>query len=178
MQQRRASFISAALRHTRDAEHLLASGPHRSLDQAFHLAGFGPECARKACLSESWADKTIATRSSVMEERRPAQVILDRATPWPDAWPDSWDELREEHPVVTRLEHLRGQTVMLERRMVEQLLARPAAHEDGFGDGSLVVEELIRLGVLSVRTDGRVDVPDIYRYGFQIKRKGGVARPR
>lgn len=55
----RADLISAALRHMRDAEHLLAPGPHRSVDQALHLAGFGPECARKACVDEVIADKAL-----------------------------------------------------------------------------------------------------------------------
>jgi hypothetical protein len=41
-----------------------------------------------------------------------------------------------------------------------------------------VLDELVRLGVVAIRPDGRVDVPDIYRSGFGILRKGGVARPR
>lgn len=55
----RASLISAALRHVRDAEHLLAPGLHRSVEQALHLAGFGPECARKGCVDEGIADKAL-----------------------------------------------------------------------------------------------------------------------
>ena len=39
-----ADLVSAALRHARDAEWLA----HRSPDQAYHLAGYAPECARKA----------------------------------------------------------------------------------------------------------------------------------
>jgi hypothetical protein len=56
----RPDLLSAAIRHIRDAE-LLASvaAPDRSLDQAFHLAGFAPECARKATLSRSTFDKAI-----------------------------------------------------------------------------------------------------------------------
>ena len=50
-------LISAAVRHVRDAEGLLRAGHSQSIDQAHHLAGFGPECARKACLSGQWADK-------------------------------------------------------------------------------------------------------------------------
>lgn len=45
-----AGLLSAALRHTRDAESLVVS----STDQAVHLAGYGPECARKATLSRRW----------------------------------------------------------------------------------------------------------------------------
>lgn len=47
-------LVSAALRHIRDAEHLLENGPQQSVDQAFHLAGFAPECIRKACLRTSF----------------------------------------------------------------------------------------------------------------------------
>jgi hypothetical protein len=52
-------LVSAALRHARDAEHLLDAGADTSLDQAYHLAPFGPECARKAALSIRWLDKPI-----------------------------------------------------------------------------------------------------------------------
>lgn len=55
----RDDLLSAALRHARDAEHLLATGPDQSLDQAEHLAGFAPECARKACLSETWGNQAL-----------------------------------------------------------------------------------------------------------------------
>jgi len=55
----RDALLSAALRHVRDAEHLLAPGPHRSVEQALHLAGFGPECARKGCLDEAIADQAL-----------------------------------------------------------------------------------------------------------------------
>lgn len=55
----RAALISAALRHIRDAEHLLAPGPHRSVEQALHLAGFAPECARKGCIDEDVVDKAL-----------------------------------------------------------------------------------------------------------------------
>src|SRR5688572_21343969 len=55
----RADLISAALRHVRDAEHLLAPGPHRSVEQALHLAGFGPECVRKGCVDEAITDKAL-----------------------------------------------------------------------------------------------------------------------
>ncbi|MFO7567315.1 MAG: hypothetical protein R6X02_32020 [Enhygromyxa sp.] len=88
-------------------------------------------------------------------------------------------ELAEEHPVVQRLENLRDQTVMLEPKVVVSYLSKPVGDDDDFAtDGQRVLEEFVRLGILSVRKDGRVDVPDIYRYGFGIKRKGGVKRPR
>jgi hypothetical protein len=52
-------LLSAALRHVRDAEHLLDAGPNASVDQAYHIAAFGPECARKASVSVRWLDKEI-----------------------------------------------------------------------------------------------------------------------
>lgn len=53
-------LLSAALRHVRDAEHLLDEGVgYTSPDQAYHLAGFGPECARKATVSLRWLDKAL-----------------------------------------------------------------------------------------------------------------------
>jgi len=56
----RVRLLSAALRHVRDAEHLLEQGPHRSVEQSLHLAGFAPECAIKACIDEDLADKALA----------------------------------------------------------------------------------------------------------------------
>lgn len=89
-------------------------------------------------------------------------------------------ELAEEHPVVRRLEALRGKQVMLERAEAEDALgAGERSSGDAFGhDGAAIADELLRIGVLNRRSDGRIDIPDIYRYGFGIKRKGGVARPR
>lgn len=87
-------------------------------------------------------------------------------------------ELQEEHKVVERLKALKNLTVMLESSEVRKRLAKVNV-ADGFGeDGRAAMEELLLLGVLKKRTDGRIDVPDIYRYGYGIKRKGGVASPR
>lgn len=56
---RNAAFVSAALCHVRDATHLVAVSEHQSIDQAFHLVGFGPECIRKACLDERAVDRAL-----------------------------------------------------------------------------------------------------------------------
>lgn len=90
-------------------------------------------------------------------------------------------ELQEEHRVVQRLGSLRGMTLLGERDIfIRALRERPTEGlDDGFeADGAAVFDELVRLGALKLRPDGRVDVPDLYRFGFGIKRKGGVARPR
>jgi len=93
---------------------------------------------------------------------------------------DRVNELREEYRFVARLINLRDKTMLMERKEVIRLLAQPAREDpDGFEqDGESVFEELLRIGVLETRADGRIDVPDIYRYGYGIKRKGGAASPR
>ena len=40
--------------------------------------------------------------------------------------------------------------------------------------GRLLMEALVRLGVVERRTDGRVNMPDIYRVAAQLLRKGGL----
>jgi hypothetical protein len=39
-----------------------------------------------------------------------------------------------------------------------------------------LIEELIDLGVMSRRSDRRLDLPDVYRIAFGIGRRGGVRR--
>ncbi len=48
----------------------------------------------------------------------------------------------------------------------------PAQHVDRGWDG--VHEDLQRLGLLEVRKNGRIDMPDLYRVGFGLGRMGGV----
>ncbi|MFD0249397.1 hypothetical protein ACFVGX_00640 [Streptomyces sp. NPDC127113] len=43
-------------------------------------------------------------------------------------------------------------------------------------DPKLLIEELIGLGVMRRRRDGRIDLPDVYRIAFGVGRKGGVPR--
>src|SRR5579872_5716847 len=62
-------FASAALRHIRDAEHMLTGGANTSRDQAWHLAGFAHECARKACISEGWIPRLLGHDFSAANEQ-------------------------------------------------------------------------------------------------------------
>jgi hypothetical protein len=39
-----------------------------------------------------------------------------------------------------------------------------------------LVEELLQLGIMSRRADGRLDLPHVYRIAFHIGRKGGVPK--
>ena len=48
----------------------------------------------------------------------------------------------------------------------------PPQHTDrGWED---IRNELQRLGLLETRSDGRIDMPDLYRVDFGLGRKGGV----
>lgn len=42
---------------------------------------------------------------------------------------------------------------------------------------SKIVDNLLKIGVLRLTSDQRIHVPDIYLYGFRMKRKGGTRRP-
>lgn len=87
-------------------------------------------------------------------------------------------QMAEEHRVIRRLENLRGAALLFDRDdVVERLAAPRPGVVDGFGDdGAWVLDELLRIGVMRFRDDGRLDVPDIYRLAFGIKRQGGAAR--
>jgi hypothetical protein len=51
----------------------------------------------------------------------------------------------------------------------------PAQHASRGWEG--IREDLIRLGLIETKKDGRIDMPDLYRVGFGLGRKGGV-KPR
>lgn len=48
----------------------------------------------------------------------------------------------------------------------------PAQHADRGWQG--IEEDLVRLGLIEFKKDGRMDMPDLYRVGFKLGRKGGV----
>jgi hypothetical protein len=41
-----------------------------------------------------------------------------------------------------------------------------------------IKEDLVRLGIFDIRKDGRIDMPDLYRVGFGLGRRGGVKPKR
>jgi hypothetical protein len=64
LEKKAINLLSAALRHVRDADFLMqpdaaSSGASFSSDQAMHLAGYGPECARKATIMLRWFDQAL-----------------------------------------------------------------------------------------------------------------------
>lgn len=48
----------------------------------------------------------------------------------------------------------------------------PPQHINNDWEG--IKEDLIRIGIFTVRKDGRLDMPDLYRVGFGLGRRGGV----
>ncbi|MER6361907.1 hypothetical protein [Kitasatospora sp. NPDC001527] len=109
------------------------------------------------------------------------------------------NEIREDMPWVrTVIEPLAGQQVPIDQGLVLDLwaasdlaatLGREAARANAGGNGAEVrtgprypddylrlIDELIALGVMRRRKDGRIDLPDVYRIAFSIGRKGGVPK--
>lgn len=96
------------------------------------------------------------------------------------------DEITEDYPWVKRLfAPLRGQfNVPVEFFCIEALWAQ--AFPKGFGEHEKLpveakqdgwrglLQQLQHLGVCSVKKDGRIDMPDLYRVAFSLGRKGGV----
>lgn len=91
---RASDLVSAALRHVDDAEGLLSSSP----DQSWHLAGFGPECARKACLRVQTFDKMLGHELAEMSERvLDVALVVD-----PNATRYAVRELTRRYPTLSR----------------------------------------------------------------------------
>jgi tetratricopeptide (TPR) repeat protein len=83
---------------------------------------------------------------------------------------DRVEEVKEESPAAVRLEGFRGVSVPLSREEAVQRLSvrRPGEPANVPEDGTQILDELLRVGILRVLEDGRVDVPDIFRYAFDI----------
>ncbi|MBI4602613.1 MAG: hypothetical protein HY721_11700 [Planctomycetes bacterium] len=79
---------------------------------------------------------------------------------------------------------LRGQQVPWERRQLEGLLAGDWEGSWGEGEASRpptdrpreFVDYLVEVGIFRARSDGRIDVPDLFLAGLGLKRKGGVRK--
>ncbi|WP_437528561.1 hypothetical protein WME79_45865 [Sorangium sp. So ce726] len=112
---------------------------------------------------------------------------------------DRLTELGEEYRWVrTVLEPLRGQMVPMEQEFLESLwrkrgtaqtlLTQPATTalglapvqlaDPGVNPEKALVDALQTIGVLEIRSSGKINVPDIFRVEAGIKRKGGVKPPR
>lgn len=109
------------------------------------------------------------------------------------------DEIGEDLPWIhTAITPLEGQQVPIEESVILQIwetsdltdmLGREASRIGASPDETRIrtgprfpddyprlVEELVELGVMRRRRDGRIDLPDVYRIAFAIGRKGGVPK--
>lgn len=75
-----------------------------------------------------------------------------------------------------------SRTIEAVRRMAEERHFLPPIPEESFGlenrasrAEAALAERLVGMGVMSVREDGRYDMPDLFRIGALLLRKGGVA---
>ncbi|EKF9792514.1 hypothetical protein O1D11_003216 [Vibrio cholerae] len=98
------------------------------------------------------------------------------------------DELAEDYPwIKSVLEPLSGVNVPCEYSTllenwnqkfpkgpseIEESDRLPAQHVERGWDG--ITQDLQRLGLLETKKDGRIDMPDLFRVGFQLGRRGGV----
>jgi hypothetical protein len=91
-------------------------------------------------------------------------------------------ELEEEYPWLGAVRlPLQGQQVPMTRERLMELLRevdwsgveRPPVSQDP----NRLIRDMLQIGILRLTTEGRIHVPDIYLYGFGLKRKGGIRRP-
>jgi len=95
-------------------------------------------------------------------------------------------ELQEEYTWIRTLEkNLVGMTVPIERNKLKTEImsasdwkAFPKHLAEQQKRGDYLIDYLVSLGILRVTADNRIHVPDIYLFGFGMKRKGGIRRPR
>ncbi len=91
-------------------------------------------------------------------------------------------ELQEEYPW---LESLKTSLINLKAPMEKEIFLDavkstiwspekqpPVTNPEG------ILQYLLQLGIVENRSDGRINMPEIYLYGFEVKRKGGVKRPK
>lgn len=89
---------------------------------------------------------------------------------------------REEYPWIKRIATcLKDQTVPMERKEFRKLVKIKWDDDESkplYTGPDRLIDYLVSLGILRATSDRRIHVPDIYLYGFQLKRKGGIRRPK
>ncbi|HOT92426.1 MAG TPA: hypothetical protein PLJ78_09210 [Anaerolineae bacterium] len=90
--------------------------------------------------------------------------------------------VEEEYPWLTALrDPLDGQKVPMQRQQLLEILQgidwQAMEHRPPSTDPDKLLDHLLSLGILRRTQDQRIHVPDIYLYGFNLRRKGGIRRP-
>jgi hypothetical protein len=85
-------------------------------------------------------------------------------------------ELQEDYGEFTQLlEQLQGEFVPMTKARLFDLWKPMIGGQPTAAGEERFLETMISLGVMEVRANGQINVPDIYRVGARIKRKGGVS---
>jgi hypothetical protein len=92
-------------------------------------------------------------------------------------------ELEEEYPWLAAVRlPLQGQQVpMTKERLIELMRQVDWSGVERLPvsqDPNRLISDMLQIGILRLTREGRIHVPDIYLYGFGLKRKGGIRRPR
>ena len=91
---------------------------------------------------------------------------------------------QEEYPWLEALKtSLRGLNIPIQKqKFLEALKITEWSEQPGKQPPTSKPEEvlkyLLQLGIVESRSDGRINMPEIYLYGFEVKRRGGVKRPK
>ncbi len=91
-------------------------------------------------------------------------------------------ELEEEYPWLAAVRlPLRGQQVPMTRdKLIDLIRQVDWNHVERLPvsqDPNRLINDMLQIGILRLTEEGRIHVPDIYLYGFDLKRKGGIRRP-
>lgn len=111
-------------------------------------------------------DRSLAAHPRLLEEQ-------DLYAGLRQASLDRMGELREDHPIVRRLENLARREMPMRESVLVKFLAKKVSGEvPGLPeDGTEVLTRLMRLGVMLQRgSDKLYDVPDLYLFGFGLNR--------
>ncbi|MFM7575848.1 MAG: hypothetical protein ACKO5Q_02745, partial [Microcystaceae cyanobacterium] len=66
----------------------------------------------------------------------------------------------------------------LENVLEPTLQNQTQKHKPPANTPAALLQLLRQLGIVEIRSDKRINIPEIYLYGFGVKRKGGVKRPK
>ena len=80
------------------------------------------------------------------------------------------------------INRLKGKEMLMEREEFLEYLSPEHWQEERDrlpGKNSFeILQALLELGIVMQSPDGRINVPELYLYGFGLKRKGGIKRPK
>jgi len=167
----------------------MGSGPKKGITYRWipnHLQDAGGRIAPRSFL-KLFALAAARRLESISEQNIPGTLLLqpsDLQGALMDASNARIQELQEEYPW---LESLKTSLTDLEAPILREKFLdairstqwsemrgkQPPAHRP-----EEILTYLLQLGIVENRSDGRINMPEIYLYGFKVKRRGGVKRPK